>query len=75
VVTRFFTKGAIILRKVKNLKKAKKKKILLPIAVYVGDIEIMLFNKIVNKGDSVLEMPLKEARARRDFIVVNEMEE
>ena len=63
------------MKKIKNPKKAKKKKILLPIAVYMGDIEIMLFNKIINKGDSVLEMPLKEARARSDFIVVNEMEE
>jgi len=58
----------------KKTKRAKKKKILLPIAVYMGDVEIMLFNKIINKGDYILEMPLKEARARSDFIVKNERE-
>ena len=54
-----------------------KKKLGLPIAVYVGDVEIFIpeFKKIVNKGDAVLEMPLKEARARTDFIVKYESED
>ena len=65
--------------KVKKVKKVKKikKKLGIPIAVYVGNVEVYFpdFNKIVNKGDTVLEMPLKEARARRDFIVKYESED
>ncbi len=59
----------MVKKKVKRTRKKVKKGI--PIAVYVGSNEVMFsdFKKIVNKGDTVLEMPLKEARARRDFIV------
>ena len=62
----------MVKKKVKQTKKKVKKGI--PIAVYVGSNEVMFpdFKKIVNKGDSVIEMPLKEARSRRDFIVKNE---
>ena len=67
-------KGAIILvkKKVKRIRKKIKKGI--PIAVYIATNEVMFsdFKKIVNKGDTLLEMPLKEARLRKDFIVRNE---
>lgn len=51
------------------MKKIKK----IPIAKYIGDTEkyFPAFKKIVNKGDLVAEMPLEEAEARRDFIVIN----
>lgn len=53
----------------KNVKKIKK-----PIAKYIGDVEILIpqFKKIINKGDTVPGFPIEEAKARRDFIVVNE---
>ena len=62
--------------KIKTVKQVKKK-LGLPIAIYVGETEVYFpdFNKIINKGDVVLEMPLKEARARRDFIVKYESED
>ena len=41
------------------------------VAKYVGDAEVMGFKKIINKGDLVPEMPIDEARVRKDFIVVN----
>jgi len=55
-------------------KKEIKKVVLKPVAKYIGDMEIYIpdFKKIVNKGDLVPEMPITEARARRDFIVINE---
>ena len=60
-------------------KKVIKNKVLKPIikyiakyvAKYVGDAEVMGFKKIINKGDLVPEMPIDEARVRKDFIVVN----
>lgn len=57
-------------------KKEKSKLIYEPIkqgiAMYVGQIEKYFpsFKKIVNRGDLVPEMPLEEAKARRDFIVI-----
>ena len=62
----------LVKKKVKQTRKKVKRGI--PIAVYVATNEVMFsdFKKIVNKGDTVLEMPLKEARLRRDFIVKNE---
>jgi len=38
---------------------------------YIGDAEIYFpkFKIIINKGDLVPEMPIDEARARKDFIV------
>ena len=61
------------------MKKVIKNKVLKPIikyiakyvAKYVGDAEVMGFKKIINKGDLVPEMPIDEARVRKDFIVVN----
>lgn len=42
------------------------------IAKYIGEERYFpSFKKIVNKGDLVPEMPLNEAKARRDFIVIN----
>ena len=41
------------------------------VAKYVGDAEVMGFKKIINKGDLVPEMPVDEARLRKDFIVVS----
>ena len=65
----------MVKKKVKRIRKKVKKGI--PIAVYIGSNEVMFsdFKKIVNKGDTLLEMPLKEARLRKDFIVRNESEE
>ena len=59
-------------RKTKKPKKLKK-----PIAQYIGGVEVMItqFKKIINKGDLVPEFPIEEARARRDFIVINEEED
>lgn len=58
----------------KKIKRKYNKKIKKPIAKYIGDAEILFsqFKKIVNKGDLVPEVPLKEARARSDFIIENE---
>ena len=49
----------------------KKIKKIIPVPVYIGDTEkyFPAFKKIVNKGDAVAEMPIEEAKARRDFIV------
>lgn len=63
----------------KKTKKKIVKKILKPlkqVAKYVGGKEIYIpnFKKIVNKEDLVPEMPLEEAKARRDFTIVNEKE-
>jgi hypothetical protein len=54
----------------------KKTKRTVPVPMYVGDTEkyFPAFKKIVNKGDLVVEMPLNEAKARRDFIVINKEE-
>jgi hypothetical protein len=54
----------------------KKTKRIIQIPMYVGDTEkyFPAFKKIVNKGDLVAEMPLDEAKARRDFIVINKEE-
>ncbi len=63
----------------KKLKQNKKiNKIVKPIkpvklvAKYIGSIEIYFpkFKKIVNKGDLVVELPIEEAKARPDFIVI-----
>ena len=53
------------------------KKIKKPIAKYIGDVEVIIsqFKKIINKGDLVPEFPIKEAKARRDFVVINEKED
>ena len=61
----------------KKVKKKISKIILKPIAKYIGDVEVYFpqFNKIINKGDLLAEMPLDEARLRGDFIVVNERED
>ena len=58
--------------KIKRVKKAMK-----PVAQYIGNVEIYIpqFKKIVNKGDLVPEFPIAEARARRDFVVLNESED
>ena len=58
----------------KKRKKKSTKKVLKPIAKYVGDAEVYfpLFKKIVNKGDLVPEISIEEAKRRCDFIVVNE---
>lgn len=47
-----------------------------PIAKYIGDTEVYFphFNKIINKGDLVPEMPIEEAMARRDFTIINKEE-
>jgi len=66
------------LAKAKTKTKAKRvKKALKPVAQYIGNVEIYIpqFKKIVNKGDLVPEFPLKEAKARRDFVVINESED
>ena len=58
----------------KRRKKKLTKKVLKPIAKYIGDAEVYFprFKKIVNKGDLVAEISIEEAKRRRDFIVVNE---
>jgi len=59
------------MKKTKKKSKPIIKPIIEPIAMYVGDAEIIGFKKIINKGDLVPEMPVDEARLRKDFIVVN----
>jgi len=46
----------------------------MPIAKYIGDAEVYFpqFKKIINKGDLMPEISIREAKARRDFIVLNE---
>ena len=63
--------------KAKKVKKTIKKQVFKPIAKYIGSVEIYFpqFKKIVNKGDLVIEMPLDEAMARKDFVVANERED
>lgn len=65
-------------KKIKKLDKPTPIKIVKtkPIAKYIGDTEVYFphFNKIVNKGDLVPEMPIKEAMARRDFTIINKEE-
>jgi len=40
---------------------------------YIGDSEVYFpdYKKIINKGDLLPEMSIKEAQARKDFIVIN----
>ncbi len=54
------------------MKKKEKSEPIKGTAMYVGQIEKYFpsFKKIVNKGDLVPEMPLDEAKTRRDFIIV-----
>jgi len=69
------TKTKSKIKEKKIVKRVRKKKI--PVPIYIRDIEVMFpdFKRIVNKGDSVPEMSLNEARARRDFIIKNESED
>ena len=61
----------------KKVKKKSIKTIAKPIAKYIGDAEVYFpqFKKIINRGDLLPEMPINEARARSDFIVINEEED
>lgn len=61
----------------KKLKRKYNKRIKKPIAKYIGDAEVIFrkFKKIVNKGDLMPEISIKEARTRSDFIVINEKED
>ena len=63
------------MKKTKKKSKPIIKPIVKYIAKYVGDAEVIGFKKIINKGDLVPEMPIDEARVRKDFIVVNENKE
>ena len=58
----------------KKIKKKISKIVQMPIAQYIGDAEVYFpqFKKIINKGDLMPEISIREAKARRDFIVLNE---
>ena len=60
----------------KKTTKATVKKLLKPVAKYVGYQEVLFpkFNKIVKRGDLLPELSLDEAEARSDFIVINKEE-
>ncbi len=62
-------------KKIKEIKEPKefKESVKVKIAKYIGSKEIYFpsFKKIVNRGDLVPEMPLDEAKGRRDFIVID----
>ena len=53
-------------------KAAKKDKPFKNVAQYIGQPEVYFpgFNKIINHGDLLPELSLKEAESRSDFIVV-----
>lgn len=61
-----------MVKKIKNKKKVIKK-VLKPVAQYIGNGEKYVPNfkqKLINKGDILPEMPITEAKSRRDFKVI-----